>query len=319
MKAPDFWRNGGPLSVALAPLGWMWAVGSAWRGARTVPYRTAVPVICVGNLVAGGAGKTPVALSIAHRIAGAQFLSRGYGGKDPGPLRVDLRHHNHQRVGDESLLLAEIAPCWIARDRVAGAKAAVKAGARVLVMDDGFQDPSLTKDLSFLVVDGPTGFGSGRCIPAGPLREPVTQGLRRANAVVILGDDVRDIAHRVGALPVLRARLEPEAEAAALEGLPVVAFAGIGRPDKFFRSLDKLGAVVKAAYAFPDHHPYHATEIGELIAAAGQRSAALITTTKDYVRVPAHLRSQVTVLRVTVTWEDEEALLALLDSVRRDG
>jgi tetraacyldisaccharide 4'-kinase len=315
MKAPRFWIDGGPLSVLLAPAGLVWAYMAErrQRNAHITPHRAPLPVICVGNAVAGGAGKTPVALSLAGLIEGANFLSRGYGGRAEGPLKVDVHHHSYAEVGDEPLLLAEAAPCWVAKDRVAGARAAAQHGARCLIMDDGFQDPSLIKDIALLVVDGHVGFGSGRCIPAGPLREPVDKALARASAVVILGEDRKKVAKLVGGrLPVLHAHLQPEPEAQSLRGETVVAFAGIGRPAKFFHTLERLGAKLVEAYAFPDHHPYHPTEIGELLAKAETHAAALVTTTKDLVRIPPHLREQIGVLRIEVDWQDEDALMRVI-------
>jgi tetraacyldisaccharide 4'-kinase len=312
MRPPDFWQNGGLASAVLAPLGWAWAAGSTLRGAFTRPFKVTVPVVCVGNLVAGGAGKTPVALSVAQRLPGFHFLSSGYGGSAKGPLRVDRGQHNYYVVGDEPLLLAETAPCWVARDRVAGARMAAQEGAAGLVLDDGFQDRSLYKDISLLVVDGEVGFGSGRCMPAGPLREPIGRGLRRATAVVILGEDRHRVAARLRNLPVLHARLETEVEAGALAGRPVVAFAGIGRPAKFFTTLDRLGARVIEAYTFPDHHPYQQTEITELRAAAERHGAVLLTTAKDYVRIPPRFKGEIAVLQVEVGWQDEAALMRQL-------
>ena len=312
MRAPAFWYEHGVTAALLAPLGWIWAAGARARAAKPARHRSPIPVICIGNLSVGGAGKTPVAESIAQLIPGAHFLSRGYGGKETGPLRVEPHRHSYSQVGDEPLLLAEIAPTWVARNRIEGAEAAAEAGASCLVMDDGFQDPSLEKDISILVVDGHTGFGNGRCLPAGPLREPVEQGLKRADAVVILGDDKHGIALRVAPKPVLRAWLEPEAEASVLAGRKVVAFAGIGRPAKFFHTLDTLGANVVEAYAFPDHYPFHPAEIGELQAAANNHNAFLVTTGKDYVRVPQTMRDQIGVVQMDVAWEDETALLDVL-------
>ena len=320
MRAPDFWTKGGPLSVLLAPLGWVWAVGSAYRGIFTTPQDSPIPVVCVGNLVVGGAGKTPVALSLAEHLPGAHYLSRGYGGREAGPLLVDPRKHGFRRVGDEPLMLCEKAPCWVAADRVAGAKAAAAEGAKCLILDDGYQDPSMRYDVSLLVVDGHSGFGAGRCIPAGPLREPVGRGLRRADAVVILGEDRCNVAKRLGDLPVLHARLETEAEAEGLAGQNVVAFAGIGRPAKFFHTLDQLGAKIVEAYSFPDHYRYDPGEIAELLALAERHAAALVTTTKDIVRIPSHLRDSIGVLTISVTWENEAALLRVLAPlVRRVG
>ncbi len=314
MKAPGFWYAGGAASLALAPLGALWAAGASLRGVFGAPRRAPLPVVCVGNIVVGGAGKTPVAMSLAHRLHGAHFLSRGHGGSETGPIQVDPQHHDHAQVGDEPLLLARIAPCWVSRDRVAGARAAARAGAACVIMDDGYQDPSLKKDVSFLVVDGHVGFGAGRCIPAGPLREPVARGLARAQAVVLLGEDRVGVTRQLGSVRVLRAALEPETEA-DLRGHRVLAFAGIGRPAKFFQTLERLGATLVATKSFPDHHPYTPAEIGHLINAAESHAAALMTTTKDYVRVPAHQREQVTVLRVAVAWEDEAALMRILAPV----
>jgi tetraacyldisaccharide 4'-kinase len=300
------------LSWLLAPLGWGWAAGAARRQRRGRPQPASIPVVCIGNLTVGGAGKTPVALSVARRLRGAHFLSTGYGGSAIGPVKVDAHRDSYERVGDEPLLLAEIAPCWVAKDRLAGAHAAEKAGASCIVMDDGYQDPTLRKDVSLVVVDGHVGFGNGRCMPAGPLRESIAAGLRRATAVVMLGEDKRGALAYCEGLPVLYATLEPELEAAALDGQRVVAFAGIARPQKFFQTLEALGAKVVEAYAFDDHHPYHRVEIGELKAEAEKRGAALITTTKDIVRVPFHLRESIGVLRMTVTWHDEMALFKIL-------
>lgn len=320
MKAPDFWTKGGLASLLLAPAGWLWAAGSSLRGwGEKPPFKPEVPVICVGNAVVGGQGKTPVALALAAHLKGAHFLSAGYGGSAQGPLRVDPLFHDYRIVGDEPLELAAAAPCWVAKDRVAGARAAVEAGARCLVMDDGFQDPSLAKTLSFLVVDGAYGFGSERCIPAGPLREPVGRALARTDAVVLIGSDRHNLTRRFGKKPVLNAVLEPETEAHGLAGRAVVAFAGIGRPDKFFQTLEDVGARLAAAFAFPDHHPYHPAEIGALVAEAERLGASLITTAKDYVRIPPHQRYKVTVLPVRLIWKDEAALRAVLSRKLKGG
>ena len=315
MRAPAFWYRNDAVSALLAPVGWLWAMGAGMRASLSSKHRSPVPVICVGNLSAGGAGKTPVAEAIAQLIPGAHFLSKGYGGREEGPVKVEPSRHSYQQVGDEPLLLAEVAPTWVAKDRIAGAEAAASAGASCLVMDDGFQDPSLAKDLSILVVDGAVGFGNERCMPAGPLREPVEQGLKRADAVVILGEDKHNIAARVAPKPVLRATLEPEAEATVLHGRKVVAFAGIGRPAKFFHTLDGLGAQVVEAYAFPDHYPFHPNEISELQVAAKNHNAFLVTTGKDYVRVPTNMRDQIGVVQLDVTWDNESALMSVLEPV----
>ncbi|HZT52335.1 MAG TPA: tetraacyldisaccharide 4'-kinase [Stellaceae bacterium] len=312
--APEFWARDGIAAHLLQPLAWAYEAAGAARRALARPWRAPVPVICVGNLVAGGAGKTPVALSLAHRLAARalrpHLLSRGYGGRLPGPVRVDPATHDAAAVGDEPLLLARAAPTWIARDRAAGAQAAVAAGAGVIVMDDGFQNPALAKDLSLLVVDGDYGFGNRRVMPAGPLREPVAAALARADAAVLMGEDRCGMAAALAGLPLLRARLIPAAPA-ALDG-PVVAFAGIARPEKFFASVAAAGMRLVARHGFADHRAYRERELARLAAEAAALGARLVTTAKDAVRLPPAWRARVAVLEVEVLWQDEAPLDRLL-------
>ncbi len=325
MKAPAFWYR--PPSVAaalLSPVAAVWAaVGRAKLG--RAGFRPGVPVVCVGNLVAGGAGKTPVVLDLMARLRGmgvaAHSLSRGYGGRLEGPVRVDPGCHGAAEVGDEPLLLAAGGPAWVARDRAAGARAMVAAGAQAIVMDDGFQNPALAKDLSLVVVDGAVGFGNGRVIPAGPLREPVGDGLARAQALVLVGEDRAGVAGTVGGrVRVVRARLVPDpAVAVGLRGKPVLAFAGIGRPGKFFDTLREIGADVVEAVPFPDHHPYTGAEVEGLLAQADRLGAVPVTTAKDAVRLPPGSRDRVAILPVALAWEDEGAVTALLEQAVRHG
>ncbi|CAO3405967.1 tetraacyldisaccharide 4'-kinase [Azospirillum largimobile] len=325
MKTPAFWyRPPGLASSLLAPLGALYGLAGRRRIAGTVPQRVAAPVVCVGNLVAGGAGKTPVGLALiaALRARGVPVhaLTRGHGGREAGPLQVDPARHAAADVGDEALLLAGAAPCWVARDRVAGARRAVAAGAGTIVMDDGFQNPALHKDLALIVADGAVGFGNGRLVPAGPLRERVADGLARADALVILGEDRHGVAALAGGRPVLKAWLEPDPEAAArLAGRAVLAFAGIGRPEKFFATLEMLGARVVERAPFADHHPYRPAEVAALIDRAAAAGTVPVTTAKDAVRLPPDLRGRVEVLPVSVRWEDEGALAALLTPVLLKG
>lgn len=318
MRAPEFWSTGGVLSTLLTPLGAAFALASRVRRAWVRPLRLPIPVICVGNLVAGGAGKTPVALSLlsilAARGLAPHALSRGYGGTEVGPLRIDPMDHGAGRVGDEALLLAATAPTWVARDRAAGAIAIAAADAGVIVMDDGFQNPAVAKDLSLLVVDGEYGFGNGRLIPAGPLRERIADGLARADAVVLMHPDRLGLASELSTrLPVLRAKLVATTDGATLNGKRVLAFAGIGRPQKFFTTLDSLGAILVGCRAFADHHRYRPAEIEEILARAESLDAVPVTTEKDAVRLPPHLRPYVHVLAVSVDWLDAGALEMLLD------
>lgn len=316
-SAPSFWRRDGLVPALLAPAGWGYAAAGALRRAWAAPWQAPVPVVCVGNLVAGGAGKTPVALDLARRLAqrGAHphILTRGYGGSRPGPLLVDRARHGFHEVGDEALLLAAAAPTWVARDRVKGARAAVAAGAGALVLDDGFQNPRLHQDLRLLVVDGIYGFGNGRLLPAGPLREPISSGLERADAVIIMGDDTAGVRRRVRWRPALAARLAPTGDAPSLAGARLVPFAGIGAPEKFFALLGSLGAEIVQRYRFPDHHAFGETELRAILAAAERSSAVAITTEKDGVRLPPEFRARVRVLPVEVAWDDPALLERLLD------
>jgi len=319
MRTPAFWyRQPGAASAMLAPVARLYALGARIKNQFAQPYRAAVPVICVGNLVAGGAGKTPVALALAGLLADRKvaFLSRGYGGAQAGPLRVEAHRHRADEVGDEPLLLARAATTWVARDRAAGAQAAADAGAELIIMDDGFQNPSLAKDFSLIVVDGATGFGNGRLVPAGPLREPVGAGLARADAMVIVGDDETGIAANLHPdFPVLAARLTPTTDADFVAGKRVVAIAGIGRPAKFFATLEEMGCTVAAHHAFADHHRYTPDEIMRICVEAAALDATPVTTEKDWVRLPQPTRSMVQTVPVILDWRDENHIRALLAGV----
>jgi tetraacyldisaccharide 4'-kinase len=273
-------------------------------------------VVVAGGLTLGGAGKTPLALALAERLAqrNPHFLSRGYGGRQAGPLRVDPARHSAADVGDEPLLLAAAAPTWVARDRAAGARQAAAAGAGLIILDDGFQNPFLAKDLALLAIDGESGFGNGRVFPAGPLREPIQAALDRAQAVVLIGEDRAHIAAVIGqACPILRARLVP-AEPAALSGQRLYAFAGIGRPEKFFAGLSAAGADLAGTRAFPDHHPFTEAEVAEVLAAATALGAEPIATAKDRLRLPAETRARIRIIEIKLVFESDaiEALLARL-------
>ena len=293
MRAPAFWSQEppSPLARLLSPAGRLYGAVSGHRMSRP-GARASVPVICIGNLTLGGAGKTPTALAVAGflREAGGTpvFLTRGYGGRVHGPVRVELGD-NPEKVGDEPLLLAASGPTVLARDRVAGVRRAVEAGASAIVMDDGLQNPSVDKDLSIAVVDGAAGIGNGFVFPAGPLRAPLAAQWPRIHALLVVGeghpgDGVADAARSLGK-PVLRGRLVPDAAVAArLKGERVLAFAGIGRPEKFFETLRACGAVPEVARAFPDHHPFTEAEIAWLEGEAAQRGLRLITTEKDALR-----------------------------------
>jgi tetraacyldisaccharide 4'-kinase len=265
-----------------------------------------VPVICVGNLVAGGAGKTPVALSVVgelrRRGRRVHVLSRGYGGRATGPIRVDPTVHDVRQVGDEALLLAAAAPTWVARDRPAGA------------------NPTIAKDLSLVVVDGGYGFGNRRVMPAGPLRETLRRGLARADAVALLGPDAAGVGPSLAdGRPLLPARLVPGPEADGLVGRRAYAFAGIGRPAKFFATLREIGVEPVACRGFPDHHLYTTDELRALCRAAAAAAAVPVTTAKDWVRLPPEAQAMIGVLTVTVEWDDPDTLWALIENALADG
>jgi tetraacyldisaccharide 4'-kinase len=319
MRSPAFWWRAepSPLARLLTPASALYGAVAGRRMGRG-GERAAVPVVCVGNFTAGGAGKTPTALRLAAllRSAGESpvFLTRGYGGRLAGPLRVEAQHEPDE-VGDEPLLLARTAPTIVSRDRPAGARLAARLGASVIVMDDGLQNPSLAKDLSIAVVDGAAGFGNRMPLPAGPLRAPLAVQWARADAVLIIGEGAagRAVAEEARALgtPVWHGRLNPTADAAArLEGRRVLAFAGIGRPEKAFETIRDCGAEVVATRAFPDHYAFSAADLAALRAEAGRRKLTLVTTEKDLVRLRG--ADDVLALPVALDVEDEEGLRALV-------
>lgn len=317
MRAPAFWSEAGLLPALLAPASAVYALGAAVRQALTEAWQAPVPVICIGNAVTGGAGKTPVALSVAallKRKGRRPFIqSRGYGGRLKGPLAVEPGRHVAAEVGDEPLLLAKAAPTVVAADRRAGVEMAVARGADVVVMDDGLQNPTVAKDLSMLVVDGGFGFGNGRVMPAGPLREPLDRCLKRCDAAVILGQDTAHARQWLPAgLPVLEARTAPVTDV-KLAGKRVLAFAGIGRPEKFFETLHGLGCHMVGTRRFPDHHRYRPEEVMDLVEAAAREDAVPVTTSKDFVRLPDEAQPMVRVLEIITEWRDGATLEALLD------
>lgn len=315
MKAPGFWARDGLLPRALSPLSAMTA-GLTARRLRRPAADPGIPVICVGNAGVGGAGKTTVVLDLTRRLrrrgVAVHCLTRGYGGRVRGVLRVDPARHSAALVGDEPLLLAAEAPTWVGADRAGSAREAVAAGAEVLLMDDGLQNPGLEKTASLLIVDGAVGFGNGRVMPAGPLRERVMDAVGRCRACVLIGADMASARATVGDLPVLDAWLAPDR---ALDGERVFAFCGIGRPGKFFETVAAAGADLAGSRSFPDHHVFSPYEIGQLRAAAAAHGARPITTAKDAVRLPVEMRAQVDVLGVRLMWRDEAALERLLDEV----
>jgi len=335
LSTPQWWyvrdlsaRRGGMGAIrgVLTPISWIWAAVTARRIARAAPADIGVPVICVGNVTVGGAGKTPVVRAIAARLAArgraVHLLSRGYGGRLEGPVRVDPARHASADVGDEPLMLARDFPVWVARDRAAGARAAAQAGAQVVVMDDGHQNPSVKKALSLVVVDGETRnhewpFGDGRVFPAGPMREPLAAGLARADAVLILlpadlpQADAGLVRLLAGPL-LLTAHLAP---AAVMPSGPQMGFAGVGKPWKVERALQAAGCELVDFAPFPDHAAYDEPTLQRLAERAQLFGAGLVTTEKDWVRLPPAWQARVTPWPVRAEFDEPEALDALLDGL----
>ncbi|MBT6205588.1 MAG: tetraacyldisaccharide 4'-kinase [Alphaproteobacteria bacterium] len=314
MRRPAFWDEGGIMPALLWPFSCIWTLATRHRQASNTAQRAGVPVICVGNVTAGGGGKTPTCIALAERLTSQGWqphvLSRGYGGRLKGPVKVDPESHTARDVGDEPLLIARHGPVWIGADRLASAARAVADGADLLIMDDGLQNPSLARELVLLVIDGPAGLGNGRVIPAGPLREPLGDALAKTHAVLLVGSDPHRLGERLAASvsPILHADIRPRAGALVFQGEPVYAFAGIARPEKFFATLNDLGAVVLKTRSFPDHHVFDPMTVTTMLEEAVAMGARLVTTEKDWVRLDAATRPLVEPVPVDMVFADTGAL-----------
>jgi tetraacyldisaccharide 4'-kinase len=329
LETPFWWyRNKGALAAVLAPLGRLYGRMAERRFARTEPYRSRLPVICIGNFTSGGSGKTPTAIAVAKLLAELgerpAFLTRGYGGASKGPVLV-AKGQSASEVGDEPLLLAEVAPTFVSADRPAGAKLIETSEAGVIVMDDGFQNPSLAKDLSLVVVDAGSGLGNGLVMPAGPLRAPLEAQMARADALIVIGDGGKAAAlikaFEAQAKPVLKARMVPRQDKRWLGVLPVIGFAGIARPEKFFATLRNNGARLIDQRAYPDHYRYSERQARSLLKEAKDYNAMLVTTEKDWVRLPdddgsdaAELRHRSRPFLIAVEFEDMTKVQDLLSA-----
>ncbi|MTI00593.1 tetraacyldisaccharide 4'-kinase [Roseibium sp. RKSG952] len=337
-SAPSFWWKSTPglWSRLLAPVGFVYGTITAWRMFQPHKARSKVPVICIGNFVVGGTGKTPFSIKLAELLIQhgkrPAFLLRGYGGTERGPLLVDPEKHHAGQVGDEALLLAGIAPTVISADRVQGAAQLEKRGPDIILMDDGFQNPSLFKTLSIVLVDRHVGTGNGRCVPAGPLRAPLSRQILKADSLVVVGSPYSDagavsgtigLASKLG-LRVFHAQLVPKS-GPVLEGR-YIAFAGIGRPQKFFATLEERGVDVVEQIAFPDHHAFSAKDAGHLITRSADTCARLITTSKDMMRLRGmtgdafrKLLECTDVFEVEMEIDAPEHLLQLIDQAAADS
>jgi len=317
VKTPSFWSSNNTLSNILLPFSFLYELASQLRNTYTIPAKFPIPIICIGNITAGGSGKTPVALHIGQFLKdkniNAFFLSRGYGGALKGPIVVDTKKHSAHEVGDEPLLLARVLPTVVAKNRVEGARLALQKGARLIIMDDGFQNPSIAKTLSILVIDGRIGFGNGRVLPAGPLREKPSMALKRAHAAIVLNRSTAVPPLPPGML-VLNARTQMK-DAEILRGKKLFAFCGLAYPQKFFDMLTAVGAQLVGTQAFADHYAYQDADLNKLLAQSITRDAALITTPKDAVRIPIAFKDCVAVIDMAIEFDDERMLDGMMEYV----
>jgi tetraacyldisaccharide 4'-kinase len=307
MKTPSFWQTRGALSTLLLPAAGAYGLGAWADRSFTTPGRAPVPVISLGNVTAGGAGKTPATIALAPLLRALghtpHLLTRGYKAvAGPAAHRVTAGD-DWRSVGDEALLLATAAPTWVGRNRVTSAHAAADAQASILICDDALQHHALHKDISLLVLDGSYGIGNGRLLPAGPLRESLKTGLARSHAAILIGEDTHSLSAQID-LPIFRARIEPVGDTSILRGHRWLAFAGIGRPEKFFTTARKAGADIVATRSFADHHAYSESDISQLLNEAKQHGLRLLTTAKDAVKIPGPLRTQIDVLSVRLVFDE---------------
>ena len=328
MRPPRFWfrppHRPGVLPRLLSPLSLLWQQVELWRWKLGLHVKMPVPVVCVGNINMGGTGKTPTVIEVVKRLQDLgkkpHIVTRGYRGTLAGPVKVDPQAHKADETGDEPLLLAEFAPCWVAKDRLAGTQAAISAGADVVVLDDGMQNPALAPDLTILVADAEIGFGNGRVFPAGPLRQTVDAGVARADLVLAIGPEkarkeFQECWPEMHGSSFMSGKLQPLETGMDWIGLRAVAFAGIGRPEKFFATLRGLGAEVVASHAFSDHQQFSEAVLRRMENEAWEIGAQLVTTEKDAVRLPLDFRPNVLTLPVRLELDNAALLVERLKAL----
>jgi len=318
MNTPDFWKKRNFFTFALNFFSIIYFLGMRIRSllyAGKKPFECKLPVICIGNVTVGGAGKTPVAMAISKLLKkhgkDPVFLSKGYKGILQGPIKVNPEKHKAFEVGDEPLLLAQTSRCWVSKDRPSGLKAVETTGAKAVVMDDGMQNLSIKKDVTFAVVDGSYGFGNGFVLPAGPLRDRLQQALTSADAVIVIGRDRSNVRQFLGSYNIIQARIKILNKIKD-KNKKFIAFAGIAIPEKFFRTLEKEGIKISRALAFPDHWSYSEKELDKIIEIAKEEEAGIITTEKDMVKIPKKYRSKMTALKIEVTFDNPEEVINVL-------
>ena len=321
LKAPKFWylKRDTYLSNSLYPFSLLFRLGTKLRALVIKEKVSELPIICIGNIVVGGAGKTPVSLKIGKMLIKAgyrpHFVSKGYAGIEKNNALVE-KWHSPKSVGDESILLSEIAPTWVGTDRNKSFSLAKDAGADCIIMDDGFQNPTIKKDFSIIVIDGKQGFGNNNVLPAGPLRESIRRGLKRANAVIIVGKDNNKINKLIPSeIPCFEAKFDVSKNNEIFKGKNITAFAGIAYPRKFFDTLEDQGAKVLKKITFADHHIYNENDLLKLVEIANTNKSILVTTKKDFIRIPENYRTIVHKLEGEIIINDVEVLKELLESL----
>jgi len=320
-KAPKFWylKKDTYLSNSLYPFSLLFRLGTKLRNILSQKKKSELPIICIGNIVVGGAGKTPVSLKIGKmlRLAGysPHFVSKGYSGIEKNNTLIQ-KWHSPKSVGDESILLSEVAPTWIGIDRNKSFHLAKEKGADCIIMDDGFQNPTIQKDFSIIVINEEQEFGNKRVMPSGPLRESITRGLSRTNLIVIIGRISEEIQTKIPShIPIINSAFVISNENKIFKGQKITAFAGIAYPDKFFNSLRKQGAKIVKEIIYPDHHIFNENDLLNLAEIANKTQSILVTTKKDYVRIPKSYRTLINTLEGEITFEDENLFLEILCNV----
>ena len=321
LKAPRFWykKNDTLISNSLYPLSLLFRFGTKIRAILSSKKKSALPVICIGNIVVGGAGKTPVAIKMGELLKkngyNPHFVSKGYGGIESNNILIK-EWHSAKSVGDESLLLSEIAPTWIGKDRNRSFILAKENGANCIIMDDGFQNPTLQKDFSIIIINGEQGFGNKRVIPSGPLRESISRGISRANLIVVIGEISNDVKDKIpNTVPLIHAQFKISKDNKIYKNQKITAFAGIAYPDKFYNSLLEEGAILEKKISYPDHHIFDENDMLHLAEIANLTKSVLVTTKKDFVRIPKPYRSLVSTLDGAVEFEDEGLLVEIITNL----
>ncbi|MBT34944.1 MAG: tetraacyldisaccharide 4'-kinase [Rickettsiales bacterium] len=314
MKTPKFWYSKNSIiSILLRPISFLWVLGSILRKKKSYNFNN-IKIIKVGNVVAGGSGKTPTVISIVKKLANSKYqvhiISRGYKGSIKKSTLVNTDIHSYKEVGDESIILSKIAPTWIGNNRIESIKNAQKMGAKIVVLDDGIQDASIKGDLNLLVFNGLQGLGNGKIIPAGPLREKLSDSIKKCHLSIIIDEDINNIANKLNnLLPIIKAKINIESEYLNnFKNKNVVAFCGLGFPEKFFKTIKEIGCNIRYKKSFPDHYQYKEKDLKELIDIAIKYNSLLITTEKDHIKILKKYRNRIYYFPITVDFINDKII-----------